>query len=92
MVSNQAAALVKSNPDLKATLDGHTDLWGGDDYNMDLSNKRVKETCKYFSKIGLSEGQADCSQYYGKRRPVYNTLDRSVSVKNRRVEIFVTNK
>jgi hypothetical protein len=49
MVSNQAAALVKSNPDLKAILDGHTDLWGGDDYNMDLSNKRVKETCKYFS-------------------------------------------
>jgi hypothetical protein len=91
-ILNQAAALVKSNPDLKAKLDGHTDLWGGDDYNMDLSNKRVKEACKYFSKIGLSESQADCSQYYGKQRPVYNTLDKAVSVKNRRVEIFVTNK
>jgi outer membrane protein OmpA-like peptidoglycan-associated protein len=91
-ILNQAAALINSNPDLKAILDGHTDLWGGDDYNMDLSNKRVKEACKYFSKIGLSESQADCSQYYGKQRPVYNTLDKAVSVKNRRVEIFVTNK
>jgi outer membrane protein OmpA-like peptidoglycan-associated protein len=91
-ILDKAAALVKSNPDLKAILDGHTDLWGGDKYNMDLSNKRVKEACKYFTKIGLSGGQTDCSQYYGKQRPVYNTLDRSVSVKNRRVEIFVTNK
>jgi len=91
-ILDQAATLVKSNPDLKAILDGHTDLWGGDDYNMDLSNKRVKEACNYFSKIGLSESQADCSHYYGKQRPVYNTLDKAVSVKNRRVEILVTNK
>lgn len=91
-ILDKAAALVKSNPDLKAILDGHTDLWGGDKYNMYLSNKRVKEACKYFTKIGLSGGQTDCSHYYGKQRPVYNTLDRSVSVKNRRVEIFVTNK
>jgi outer membrane protein OmpA-like peptidoglycan-associated protein len=91
-ILNKAAALVKSNPDLKAILDGHTDLWGGNEYNLDLSNKRVKETCKYLSKIGLSGGQTDCSHYYGKQRPVYNTLDRSLSNKNRRVEIFVTNK
>jgi peptidoglycan-associated lipoprotein len=91
-VLDQAAALVKSNPDLKAVLDGHTDMWGGNEYNLDLSNRRVKEACKYFSKIGLSGTQTDCSQYYGKQRPVYNTLDRSLSNKNRRVEIFVTNK
>ena len=91
-ILDEASALVKSNPDLKAILGGHTDLWGGDEYNMDLSNQRVKEVCSYFSKVGLNESQADCSQFYGKQRPVYNTLDRAVSVKNRRVEILVTNK
>lgn len=91
-ILDQVIELVKKNPGLKAVLDGHTDLWGGDDYNLDLSNDRVKEACKYFSNAGLNESQTDCSQYYGKKRPVYNTLDRVVSGKNRRVEILVTNK
>lgn len=91
-ILDQAIELLKKNPELKAILDGHTDLWGGDDYNLDLSNSRVKEACKYFSNAGLNESQTDCSQYYGKKRPVYNTLNRVVSGKNRRVEILVTNK
>jgi outer membrane protein OmpA-like peptidoglycan-associated protein len=91
-VLDQAAAMLKGNTNLKAVLDGHTDLWGGDQYNLDLSNRRVKEACGYLSKTGLDESQTDCSQYYGKQRPVFNTLDRTVSSKNRRVEILVTNK
>jgi len=91
-ILNQVAAFMKDKPNLKAVLDGHTDLWGGNQYNLDLSNRRVKEACSYLSKTGLDESQTDCSQYYGKERPVFNTLDRNVSSKNRRVEILVTNK
>jgi outer membrane protein OmpA-like peptidoglycan-associated protein len=92
-ILRDVAVLLKQKPEMKSILDGHTDLWGGNQYNLDLSNRRVKVACKFISEQGgVTQDQTDCSQYYGKQRPVFNTLDREVSGKNRRVEILVTNK
>ena len=52
-VIDQIVALLKHNPDLKVSIEGHTDSIGGHDYNMKLSQDRAAGVVAAVEKAGI---------------------------------------
>lgn len=48
---------LKENPELKVRAEGHACSHGTDEYNMALSERRVKETTEYLIKNGIAAGR-----------------------------------
>lgn len=64
------------------TLVGHTDLVGGDDYNLNLSKRRASAAASYLRSRGVPVTRDDGE---GKRRPAFNVA--GPDERNRRVEV-----
>src|SRR5260370_27971567 len=82
--------LIQRNPQAIFKVEGHTDSFGGDEYNMDLSQRRA-ETVKAWLVANMSiEPDRIQTQRYGKTRLIV-AGDRSVEAQqlNRRVEIVI---
>jgi outer membrane protein OmpA-like peptidoglycan-associated protein len=85
--------LIQRNPQAIFKVEGHTDSFGGDEYNMDLSQRRA-ETVKAWLVGNMSiEPDRIQTQGYGKTRLIVPG-DRSVEEQqlNRRVEIVIRTK
>ena len=67
-------------------LEGHTDSLAGDDYNLDLSKRRVMKLLRYLISKGLDPRKVQTG-YYGEERPRY--LTDTLRAKNRRVELLL---
>lgn len=83
---------LKSKKEYKMILTGHTDSTGNDDYNLQLSQRRVDEVYDW-----LIEKEVDTSIigriYFGRSKPrEKNEGDEEKKSKNRRVEITVIEK
>jgi outer membrane protein OmpA-like peptidoglycan-associated protein len=83
---------LKSKKEYKMMLTGHTDSTGNDDYNMQLSQRRVDEVYDW-----LMEKEIDTSVvgrvYFGRSKPrEKNEGDEEKKAKNRRVEITIIEK
>ena len=52
-ILNEAATLIKANPNKRVVLTGWTDSKGSDAYNMKLSNKRANSVKNYLTKQGV---------------------------------------
>ena len=82
------ANLLKSAPAKKLTISGHTDATGSDDYNLNLSNLRAKQTMSFLATQGLDSGQMEIVSF-GKSKPRQpNTTDDGRRA-NRRAEILL---
>jgi outer membrane protein OmpA-like peptidoglycan-associated protein len=83
------AAFLKENKAAYAALAGHTDSIGTEDYNMELSYKRVEMISRYL----VENLQVDKSQilefWFGKLNPVADNSTKEGRMQNRRVEILV---
>ena len=85
--------LIQRNPQAVFRVEGHTDSFGSDQYNMDLSQRRA-ETVKAWLVENMSIDQARVqTQGYGKTHLIV-PADRSVDEQqlNRRVEIVIRTK
>jgi outer membrane protein OmpA-like peptidoglycan-associated protein len=85
--------LIQRNPQAVFRVEGHTDSFGSDQYNMDLSQRRA-ETVKAWVVENMSIDQTRVqTQGYGKTRLIV-PADRSVDEQqlNRRVEIVIRTK
>ena len=85
--------LIQRNPQAIFKVEGHTDSFGGDQYNMDLSQRRA-ETVKAWLVENMSiEADRIQTEGYGKSRLIVPG-DRSVEEQqlNRRVEIVIRSK
>ncbi|MEW5767092.1 MAG: OmpA family protein [bacterium] len=78
--------ILKENPDLKVMLTGHTDSDASDEYNLDLSRRRVERVAQYLINKGISAGRIKTTAY-GEKEPVTSNLSETGKAKNRRVEI-----
>ena len=60
--------ILKENPNITIEMASHTDRWGTDEYNLDLSHRRAKSVVDYLIAHGIS---IDRLQYqgYGESRP-----------------------
>jgi outer membrane protein OmpA-like peptidoglycan-associated protein len=85
--------LIQRNPQAVFRVEGHTDSFGSDQYNLDLSQRRA-ETVKTWlvENMGIDQGRIQ-TQGFGKARLLVPG-DRSVEEQqlNRRVEIVIRSK
>jgi len=84
------AFIVQTNPDATFLIEGHTDSFGGDDFNVDLSLKRAEAVRRWL----VERLRIDASNIkvvgVGKARPIVSTAgDPEQQSLNRRVEIVV---
>jgi OOP family OmpA-OmpF porin len=82
---------MKRNDNLKAQLVGHTDLEGDVNYNLKLSENRIKTAKNYLMSYGIPAGRIS-TDFYGKSKPDVPTFDKALAWKNRRVEILLLKK
>jgi outer membrane protein OmpA-like peptidoglycan-associated protein len=88
------AGLLKSDPNKKLKIAGHTDDKGTDDYNLNLSRARAETVKVQLVALGVPEAQV-ITTALGKAQPLSpnqkadGTDDPSGRSKNRRAEIFL---
>jgi outer membrane protein OmpA-like peptidoglycan-associated protein len=86
---NEAIEVLKANPDVKISIDGHTDSDGSDAYTQSLSERRADSVHKYFeTEGGIPEGRF-VSKGYGETMPVAPNDSPANKALNRRVELTI---
>jgi outer membrane protein OmpA-like peptidoglycan-associated protein len=82
--------LIRRNPRATFTIEGYTDAYGSDDYNLDLSQRRAESVKQYLVQvIGINSAQIE-TRGYGKAK-LLTSPDASIEEQqiNRRVVIVV---
>jgi outer membrane protein OmpA-like peptidoglycan-associated protein len=82
----QVVALLKANPALKLSIQGHTDDIGGHDYNVTLSKARAGAVAQALISQGIAAGRLT-STGFGPDKPVAPNDTDVGRAKNRRVEL-----
>jgi outer membrane protein OmpA-like peptidoglycan-associated protein len=86
----KVATLIKRNPNATFTLEGYTDSFGSDEYNLDLSRRRAEAVKDYLvSSLGINPAQIE-TRGYGKA-DLLTSPDASIEEQevNRRVVVVV---
>jgi outer membrane protein OmpA-like peptidoglycan-associated protein len=60
---NKIFDVLNANPEMKITINAHTDSRGSDKYNMVLSNKRAQEAKKYLITKGINSDRLEAKGY-----------------------------
>jgi OOP family OmpA-OmpF porin len=85
-IIDQIVALMKSQADLKLSIEGHTDSQGTPENNKTLSLNRAKAVIKAVSEGGISASRMSAVGW-GQEKPVADNRTEEGRAKNRRVEI-----
>ncbi len=86
---DEVAAVLRAHPEvLQVEVGGHTDDRGKDDYNLDLSQRRVDSVRKYLMDKGVS-GDRLVAKGYGEARPIASNKTADGRANNRRVEFAI---
>ena len=85
-IIDQIVALMKIQPGLKLSIEGHTDSQGTPESNKTLSLNRAKAVIKAVSEGGISASRMSAVGW-GQEKPVADNRTEEGRAKNRRVEI-----
>lgn len=85
MLDDIVAAVKEQNP-ASVTIMGHADRSGGDDYNMDLSERRAKTIAAALLAAGIPESAIN-TMGYGETEPAVQTEDGVAMRQNRRAAV-----
>jgi len=85
-ILDEAIAVMKNNPGLKMSIEGHTDSMASVDYNQKLSERRADAVKGYFVKKGISKDRL-ITKGWGLSHPVSSNQTEEGRAKNRRVEL-----
>lgn len=85
---NQIVIMMQDNPDMKIRLEGHTDIIGDHDKNLQLSKDRVWACRDYLVQQGIDRSRIDAVGY-GDTRPIRTTGTDDERKVNRRVEFVI---
>jgi outer membrane protein OmpA-like peptidoglycan-associated protein len=83
---NQIVELLKSDPNLKLRVEGHTDNTGSKDANKTLSQQRAAAVVAWLSQHGIDRARLTAAGF-GDTRPVADNSTDEGKAKNRRVEL-----
>ena len=86
-VLNEIAKFLKSHPEVKVEIGGHTDSDGGDALNQKLSEQRAEAVKKQLAKMGIEEGRMT-TKGYGASKPLAPNTTPENKANNRRVEFI----
>jgi outer membrane protein OmpA-like peptidoglycan-associated protein len=79
---------LNKNPNVKITLEGHTDITGTDKINDPLSVKRAESAKAYLVSKGIDESRMGTTGY-GSKQPIADNKTKDGKAKNRRIELKV---
>jgi len=82
------ARVIKSLPNRKVAIEGHTDETGGREYNLALGQKRAEAVVSALAILGVPQSQMEAVSF-GKEKPAVAGVGESAYSKNRRAEIRV---
>ncbi|HET7117067.1 MAG TPA: OmpA family protein [Hanamia sp.] len=82
---NMIVGVLKSNPDLKFEIDGHTDNTGQAAHNLTLSQQRAKAVKAQLVKMGI-DGSRLTTKGFGDTKPISDNSTPEGKANNRRVE------
>ncbi|RUS63354.1 OmpA family protein [Pseudorhodobacter sp. E13] len=74
-VLRQQADWIKTFPEVRFRVYGHTDLVGSQGYNKALGLRRAKAVVAYFASQGISRNRLEALASFGETRPVVQTSD-----------------
>ncbi|MEO6021960.1 MAG: OmpA family protein [Burkholderiales bacterium] len=81
-------AILKSDPNAKVEISGHTDGHGKEDKNVRLSQRRAEAIKKYLLSKGIKEARLS-AMGYGSSRPIADDSTFDGQRRNRRIEFLV---
>lgn len=81
------ALLMDRNPDLYCWIEGHTDLVGGDEFNLNLSMRRAEAVKNYLIASMRMDASKIITRGFGRYAPLVTTGTPEEQSANRRVEI-----
>ena len=90
-VLQKAIATLKSHPNLKVEIQGHTDNRGNDAYNKKLSQKRANTIRNSLIKAGIASSRLTAVGY-GESKPIATNSTAEGRAKNRRIEFKILEK
>lgn len=81
---------IKTFPEATITVEGHTDAYGGDKLNLDLSRNRAEAVRQYLL-ANISELDVSMTRAvgFGESKPIANNETREGRAKNRRIDIVI---
>lgn len=82
---NEIFNLMNENPELKFSVEGHTDNVGSDESNMNLSEQRAETVMNTLISMGIDGSRLE-SKGMGESSPLYENTSDSGRANNRRVE------
>ena len=85
-IIGQIVELLKANPDLKLSIEGHTDNVGDAKKNKTLSEQRAKSVMDAIVQAGIVRARLTAAGY-GQEKPVADNRTEEGRAKNRRVEL-----
>lgn len=85
---NKLILLIDSNPDMYCILEGHTDTFGPESYNQQLSTARAQAVKDYLVGL-LGSGKQIIVRGFGKSRPLLAEGTVEEQAPNRRVDIMM---
>jgi outer membrane protein OmpA-like peptidoglycan-associated protein len=83
---DEIAARLAKAPDMKVTVDGHTDFIGSSEYNMALGERRANVVRDYLAAKGINAAVVDVRSF-GETRPAEDNQSAEGRAVNRRAEI-----
>ena len=86
---DKLAAILMAHPEVKASIEGHTDSQGDNTMNLNLSKARAKAAKDYLIQKGVKADHLS-SEGYGETRPVADNGTSAGRAKNRRVIVQTT--
>ena len=76
-------------PRSELTIEGHTDSFGGDDFNQELSQERAESVQQYMINAMRIPSYRLIATGYGETRPVASNETASGREKNRRIDVVI---
>jgi TolB protein len=87
-ILRQKVEILRSSPNVRLRLEGHTDERGSGEYNLALGSRRAQSVLNFFRDSGISENRFETTSY-GEERPLVNRSDEAAWAQNRRVEFII---
>ncbi|EPC04322.1 flagellar motor protein MotB [Litchfieldella anticariensis FP35 = DSM 16096] len=85
-VLDEVAERLVANPNVRVSIDGHTDSVGSAAYNQDLSQRRAQSVVDYLESRGVEQHRMR-AQGFGEEQPIATNETDAGRAENRRVEL-----
>ncbi len=79
---------LRSNPQIKVTIEGHCDERGSTEYNLALGDRRAQAARQFLISLGVPAERLQTVSF-GKEKPFCTTSDEACWQKNRRAHFVM---